>query len=189
MSQSLPAVYKSILFRSQTEVRHAVFLDALDIEWAYEEQGYRSRGTCYLPDFKMLGALGIVYLEVKGRFDAESQDVMRWRDFAAERPQPSRAALLIGAPALDLRTIVIGGDENAADPGDGPWETDDFTWRPCQSGEHFDLVYPGHFKSKFAEHPGCEQKFGGLALERIEDAVTAASAYQFGRRPVPVVGG
>jgi hypothetical protein len=39
------------LFRSRTEARWAVFLDALGVEWQYEIEGYRLRSGPYLPDF------------------------------------------------------------------------------------------------------------------------------------------
>jgi hypothetical protein len=177
-ADSIPTLYEGIVYRSKTEAKHARFLDYLAIPREYEEQGYRSSGTNYLPDFKVRGALGLIFIEIKGKLEDDPEGVARWRKFAAARPQPSRAALLIGAPSLTLQTIVIGGDEAADDPVLGPWEADDLTWRPCPAGKHFDLAYPGHFKSKFAED-GCEQKFGGLGLEEIHDAVTAAHAEQY----------
>lgn len=177
-ADSIPTYYGGIVYRSKTEAKTARFLDELEIKFEYEEQGYRSSETNYLPDFKARGALGLLYLEVKGRLEDDPVGVRRWRLFAAKRPQPSRAALLIGSPRLEIATIVIGGDEEAEEPVQGPWETDDFTWRPCPSGLHFDLAYPGKFRSKFAED-GCEQLHGGDGMDRLADAVTAAHAEKY----------
>lgn len=177
-ADSIPTYYGGIVYRSKTEAKTARFLDELEIKFEYEEQGYRSSETNYLPDFKVRAALGLLYLEVKGRLEDDAYGVHRWRLFAAKRPQPSRAALLIGSPQLKIATIVIGGDEAAERPSDGPWEADEFTWRPCPSGLHFDIVWPGKFESKWAED-GCEQLIGGNGMARLAGAVTAAHAEQY----------
>lgn len=50
--QPIPTTYNGYRFRSRTEARWAVFLDAVDIGYDYELQGYRlTDGTLWLPDF------------------------------------------------------------------------------------------------------------------------------------------
>ncbi|MDZ7789717.1 MAG: hypothetical protein U5L08_04335 [Xanthomonadales bacterium] len=57
--------YKGFRFRSRTEARWAVFLDALGIAWRYEPEGYVLRdGARYLPDFWLPEAGA--WLEIKG---------------------------------------------------------------------------------------------------------------------------
>jgi hypothetical protein len=56
--------YQGCRFRSRLEARWAVFLDALDIRWEYEPQGYVIDSTGYLPDF-WLPTLNL-WAEVKG---------------------------------------------------------------------------------------------------------------------------
>lgn len=181
----IPCVYKGVTYRSRTEAKWAVWFDHLRIPYEPEPQGFDSRwGTSYLPDYLVHAACGPLWAEIKPTMQADPEGVRRWRNFAAERPQVSRAVLLIGAPRLHNDAIVIGGDESAADPGDGPWEDDAQIWRPCPSGQHFDLAFPGRFFAKFAPD-GCEDKFGGLGEQAIEDAVEAASSYQFKRPATP----
>lgn len=44
--------YNGIEMRSKLEAKYAELFDSLNIEWAYEAEGYKfSDGTCYLPDF------------------------------------------------------------------------------------------------------------------------------------------
>lgn len=64
--KALDTWYAGCKFRSRTEARLAVFLDALNVPWAYEEQGYVIAGLGpYLPDFKV--ARWDAFIEVKGQ--------------------------------------------------------------------------------------------------------------------------
>ena len=187
--RALPTYYNGTLFRSRLEAKHARVFDGLDLKWIHEPQGYRSRGTNYLPDFMLFAACGTLYVEIKPAIDNDPDGVKRWRSFAAERPDPgkTRAVLLAGKPSVNIQAVVIGGDEDAGDPVNGPWEDDAQIWRPCPSGAHFDMAFPGRFFSKFAPD-GCEDKFGGLGEEAIADAVYAANSERFVSRPTDPTG-
>lgn len=66
MIKAIETVYKGYRMRSRLEARHAVFFDALELEWEYEKEGFvLPDGTKYLPDF-WLPALDC-WLEVKGQ--------------------------------------------------------------------------------------------------------------------------
>lgn len=70
--------YKSILFRSRTEARWAVFFDSLGIEWNYEEEGFvMSDGTYYLPDFHLPTFDKGMFVEVKGVFTQSEKELCR----------------------------------------------------------------------------------------------------------------
>ncbi|WCM94080.1 hypothetical protein M5C99_04930 [Acidovorax sp. NCPPB 2350] len=56
--------YQGFRFRSRAEARWAVFLDALQIPWTYEIEGFNLDGTRYLPDFWVKG--WNLWIEVKG---------------------------------------------------------------------------------------------------------------------------
>jgi hypothetical protein len=80
-----------------------------------------------------------------------------------------------------MTPLVMGGDPDAEDPGEGPWEDDTREWRPCPSGHHFDLVYPGLFRGKLAED-GCPYSDqAGRGSEKLEQAVSAARTARFDR--------
>lgn len=57
--------YKGYLFRSRLEARWAVCLDALDIPWRYELEGFELGAYRYLPDFYLPGMA--LWVEIKGR--------------------------------------------------------------------------------------------------------------------------
>jgi hypothetical protein len=168
------ATYAGTLFRSHLEARYAIFFDQLDLKWEYEPQGFVIDGTAYLPDFVVFAAMSTIWVEIKPDWDADPDGVAKWRKFAPERPQPSRAVLLIGKPSVQGRHVVIGGG------GDATWEDDGQEWRPCSAGYHFDLAFPGTWRTKFADD-GCPDSFGGDGEHRIEKAVRAALSHRFGK--------
>lgn len=60
----IPTEYGGYTFRSRTEARWAVFLDAIDVRWDYEREGFEFNGQRYLPDFWMPHQRR--WLEIKG---------------------------------------------------------------------------------------------------------------------------
>lgn len=186
---AIPTLYNGILYRSRTEARWAKFWDELGIiDRDYEPQGFvTTTGKPYLPDFMIKAAGGRLWVEIKGSWESDPQGIAKFRTFAAERPYPSdsRAVLLTGAPTLDGKFLVIGGNDDQDDPLKGVWEDDTQQWRPCGSGDHFDLAYPGLFRAKFAVDD-CADNFGGNGETRLRDAVSAALSARFGtHEPTP----
>lgn len=182
--RGFPTFYKGVWYRSRTEARHAMVFDLLGIKAHYEPQGYAALDIAYLPDFLAFAACGPIWVEIKPALDADREGVARWRKFASVRPHAdtTRAALLTGLPAVEQECIVIGGSEDAPRPSGGPWESGDLTWCPCPAGIHFDLAYPGHFRSRLAED-GCPPFPGNDGEDRIRRAVTEALAAKFMGRP------
>lgn len=58
-------------FRSRLEARWAVFLNALDLEWEYEPEGFETPAGNYLPDFWI--PTWNTYLEIKPRHPTPSE--------------------------------------------------------------------------------------------------------------------
>lgn len=72
--KAIETSYAGCRFRSRLEARWAVFFDALQVIWEYEQQGLElNDGTRYLPDFWLPQQR--VWLEVKGR----DGDITKWR--------------------------------------------------------------------------------------------------------------
>jgi hypothetical protein len=173
----IPTFHAGVLFRSRTEARHAIFFEELDLKWEYETQGFDS-GSRYLPDFAVFAPLGLIWAEVKSRWDADPSGVARFQQFVMHRPQPSRAALLTGIPDAGNSILVYGGDLDAVDPLKGPWDDDSQEWRPCPSGHHFDLTYPGTFHAKLVED-GCQPMPGNPSEDRLARAFVRARSARF----------
>ena len=178
----IPTWHGGILYRSRLEARYAFFFDRLSIKFEYETQGFETDGERYLPDFVIFAALGTIWAEVKPTWDNDPNGVAKFKRFAAQRRQPTRAALLVGPPAVEGNNLVIGGDEEAEDPVKGPWEDDRQQWRPCPDGHHFDLSWPGLFRARFAED-GCPPVPGNGAEDRLAKASDAARSARFTRDP------
>jgi hypothetical protein len=177
---AIPTLYAGVLFRSRTEARWARFWDELGIKWDYEPQGFATTtGIPYLPDFAVFPALGLLWAEIKGSWQSDPEGVAKWRRFADDRPQPSRAVLLAGVPSLEGHYLVVGGNEYQDNPLKGGWDDDTQQWRPCGNGHHFDLTFPGWFHGKFVED-GCADDFGGPGEDRLRKAVSAALSARFG---------
>jgi hypothetical protein len=64
--KAIQTSYAGCRFRSRLEARWAVALDQLGITWQYEAQGFHLPSGNYLPDFKVDGAAGPFFIEVKG---------------------------------------------------------------------------------------------------------------------------
>jgi hypothetical protein len=152
---AIPTLYAGVLFRSRTEARWARFWDALDIRWDYEPQGFVAAGIPYLPDFAVFPALGVLWVEIKGSWQADPGGVEKWRKFADRRPLPdkSRAALFAGAPSLEGAYMVVGGNDSQ------------------------DLAYPGTFGAKHVED-GCDWHIGP-GEDRLRKAVETARSARF----------
>lgn len=176
---SVPQRYAGILFRSTNEARYAKFFDQLGLKWEWEPRGVSTDSEWYRPDFLIFAATGSIWAECKfADEDLWSPDVMRFRRFAVQRPQPSRAVLFTGVPAIGGNITVIGGD-GSNDPVRGLWEDDTHEWVPCPGGYHFDIAWPGKWRGRLAED-GCDPHPGNGAEQRLEKAVRAARNARFG---------
>lgn len=90
--------YKGYRFRSRLEARWAVFLDALDIKWEYEKEGFELPSGRYLPDFWLQDWK--IWLEIKPEKPTEEE-----QQKAIELCELSGYAVLIseGLPKLEMQ--------------------------------------------------------------------------------------
>lgn len=84
--------YKGYRFRSRLEARWAVLFDTLDLDWAYEPEGFELQHGRYLPDFRVWFDSGRkerdgFWAEIKGR-DPEPGEMTLAEDlhWATRRP-------------------------------------------------------------------------------------------------------
>lgn len=177
---AIPTLYRGVLHRSRTEARWARFWYALGIKADYEPQGFVAAGIPYLPDFAVYAGLGTLWVEIKPTWQADPEGIDKWRKFADRRPHPekSRAALFSGQPSLKGDYLVIGGSDYQDNPVKGAWDDDTQQWRPCPSGHHFDLCYPGTFGAKYIEDD-CTDWHVGPGDDRLRKAVDAALSERF----------
>lgn len=101
--------YRGWRFRSRTEARWAVFFDALNLRWDYEEQGYvLAEAGCYLPDFKLtLPSDETIYCEVNSddADDFDDEEVGKLREFAGA--SRCKVLLLTGSPDCRAYNQII----------------------------------------------------------------------------------
>lgn len=92
MLQPIETIYKGYRFRSRLEARWAVYFDAMEIKFEYEQEGFiLSDGTLYLPDF-YLPEFGY-FVEVKAE-EFSKLERMKCELLAKEKP----VILLTGIP-------------------------------------------------------------------------------------------
>lgn len=66
MIKAIQTQYKGYKFRSRLEARWAVYLDAVNVQWEYEPEGFEfTSGRMYLPDFYLPEFYS--YLEIKAK--------------------------------------------------------------------------------------------------------------------------
>lgn len=97
----IPVNYKGRPFRSMTEARWAIFLDAMGIKWEYEKDGYSINGHLgYIPDFYLpeLNA----WLEVKG--EMKEIDKLKISEFVKQKGEP----LIIGYGNIEFKAPQLG---------------------------------------------------------------------------------
>jgi hypothetical protein len=112
--KSIETKWKGWRFRSRTEARWAVFLEAAGVHFEYEPEGVILPSGPYLPDFRMRG-FSIpkeaeeqdVWLEVKGQ-DPTNEELKKCSELASASGCP--VLLAIGAPNFMQQIILLDDD-------------------------------------------------------------------------------
>jgi len=162
MLKAIETQYRGCRFRSRLEARHAVFMDSLGVEWAYEAEGY-DLGTVgfYLPDF-WLPKIGC-WVEIKGQ-PATHQEIQRARALASAGGRPA----VIFAGEIDPRMVAgIATDR---------WYPAAYAWGTCAQCGWIDII---DIAAARAVHcPECKKKmwfrFTSPALRSAYDAARGA---------------
>jgi hypothetical protein len=112
--------YAGCNFRSRLEARWAVFMDALEIGWEYESEGFDlDENEGYLPDFWL--ERNKVWLEVKGPppDDLNSAKFLKFASKVAGKDERCRWLGPIPRTALDTIEVTGGLDPTARKKGRG----------------------------------------------------------------------
>lgn len=102
--------YRGYRFRSRLEARWAVFLDAAQIPWEYEAQGFDFDGVYYLPDFWLPGDR--TFLEIKPYKPGEYINLVKQITPTLVR--------LVDASECEAYLIIGSPTPNEAGPQDRP---------------------------------------------------------------------
>jgi len=104
--KAIDTKYKGYKFRSRLEARFAVFLDALDIKWDYEIEGFNLPSTgLYLPDFFLHknGLCGYykgpLWIEIKATKPTVNE-INKLRELAVRTRIPG--AFFCGSPSIHI---------------------------------------------------------------------------------------
>lgn len=101
--EAIETRYKGYRFRSRTEARWAVFLDALKVPYAYEKEGLVTAAGPYLPDFTLYpdDERRECLLEIKPSGHTEIDQ--RWKEIALE----GNRSIYVGRGAPWDRDLVV----------------------------------------------------------------------------------
>ena len=102
--KAIPTEYKGFRFRSRTEARWAVYLDALNLDWLYEKEGYILPSGQYLPDFwipcpEYCDNNSGYWLEIKGGHPSDIER-QKCKELAMETGHTT--LLIYGSPTLEI---------------------------------------------------------------------------------------
>lgn len=98
-----PTKYKSIRFRSKTEVLWAKFFDKHKIEWEYEKKWFKLNCGYYLPDFYLKDYK--LWVEVKPPSYTEFE--LKKCDMLSKKRKNEVVCILNGIPNIDRAYIFI----------------------------------------------------------------------------------
>lgn len=141
--KAIETIYNGVRFRSRTEARWAVFMDALGVVWEYEREGFDlGDGIFYLPDF-WLPQLNC-WIEIKGASPVPKDEVEKVRRLADQSGK--NAFLFCGsplAPDSDHPDLWYGSNSAAEffDPGGG-WDNH-YLWCECPKCRKIGIEFDG----------------------------------------------
>lgn len=99
--KAIPTRYKGFSFRSRLEARWAAFLDALEIKWDYEPEGFQLPKTGrYLPDFLI---------------EREKEDFDFWLEIKGKAPTQRDIARGLELSVLDRPVFIFSGSFSRAE--------------------------------------------------------------------------
>lgn len=174
--------YAGYRFRSRIEARWAVFFDTLEIEWAYEPQGFDLPSGRYLPDFWLPGIRGGIWYEVKGKEPTDEEQNLAWELAAATGSEVVIASG--GIPWPNGKYRDLGGARRIFFPADESGELrmdEGYEWcigpRWGRVGIEFGGFgdrLPGEVggRQRTADHPRLIEAFGAGRGARFEHGET-----------------
>jgi hypothetical protein len=117
--KAIETYYRGYRFRSRLEARWAVFLDALEVPFEYEPEGYDlGDGIYYLPDFWLPDFAA--FLEIKPSNWSDPKEAEKAKRLAMQTGQ--RVAVFLGPPDLDnVYGYLWKGTSGTADPTETQW--------------------------------------------------------------------
>lgn len=144
--QPIPTTWRGWKFRSRTEARWAVFLDALGITFYYEPEGFvLSSGDRYLPDFFLPKVR--YYAEVKP-YELTGEHVDKPNQLARDSNRP--VILLNGPPGFSTYATIFPytGTDREAIMLEVLLDVDYHGRRHYRDGDLFVPVDPNEFKGE-----------------------------------------
>lgn len=190
--------YRDFRFRSRTEARWAVFMDALGVVWEYELEGVElDTGQRYLPDFWLPQQQ--IWLEIKPLEWTEGPE--EWPGYPGDKSWPreedcNKAEAL--ARVSGYWVIILAGTpghpqesnsyEGFATFPSGGWDFQ-YWWCECPICAAVGIEWQGMSNRIFCPHRSKGQEFN-YDSPRILEAYAAARAARFehGESPDPKQG-
>ena len=141
--KAIETIYNGVRFRSRTEARWAVFMDALSVVWEYEREGFDlGDGVLYLPDF-WLPQLNC-WIEIKGARAVPEDELEKVRRLAKQSGKD--VYLFCGSPLApdEDNPNLWYGAESAADwfPSEGG-QDGHYLWCACPKCHRIGIEFDG----------------------------------------------
>ncbi len=173
---ALPTQWHGTTFRSRLEARWAIFLDAADVRWLYEPEGFALPSGAYLPDFRLpdLDA----WLEIKPEGKNEKAEHLLWELGDATN---SRAFLAYGFPDPERVGVggpVTGGYDNGALVKCAPEWDNNHAFTVCGICTTVDIQFEGR-SERVACHRNLTEKFYGGSHSNLMTAYREAWGTRF----------
>lgn len=168
--KALETKYRGIIFRSRIEARWAVFMDALDVKWDYEPEGYDLDGLLYLPDFWLPDQQCFYEVKPHAPTNDEVLKAIRLAEF-------TKHTVFISHEGVTQPDYGSGSDSpRAYFPGGG--EDTPYWWCECPACGKIGLQYCG-WSARICRKAHCEEKYPGHKKPRLVRAYELARCHRF----------
>ena len=184
--KSLETEYKGYRFRSRLEARWAVFMDAMNVPYQYEREGYDLDGLFYLPDFWLPQMKA--HLEIKGEPSPET-----WKKAGLLAIHTNCPVYVICSqpecPDIDSKWYENESSAELILPAkeDG-WERGDshYLWCECPHCHRCELQFDGRADRIHCDCPTSQHCDKGYNFDspRLQAAYEKARRYRFEEKPV-----
>lgn len=180
--KALETTYNGFRFRSRTEARWAVFMDAMGVQYEYEREAYDLDGLFYLPDFWLPQMQA--HLEIKGEAPTEEETEKAKR---LAKYTDKRVYIIYGQPEIPWHSNLPSSESahliewmKTKEGEHIGWDCS-YWWCECPHCERCELQFNGRADRIRCDFPRSDHGDKGYNYEsdRLISAYNKARGYRF----------